>query len=236
MKLKHDSAIRPTAIRLIHATTTLALMAPLALAQPVAAPTAEHQHPQAATAPAGGEPTATEHAAQSASTRTPSDQAASANTEATHSSPARGDASVDLGPLLDGVEQQCRYNAVLERFWRDLSQPEQALGVLDQTLKGAVGDILVTDEADFRMYSIPVRGTWHQVPVSQIQFGLGKGNGIHVLLVEFDAAPQQARAVFEPLVTRSKLAMSQDPDNTLDATTDLVIDGGKARLICDLST
>lgn len=107
---------------------------------------------------------------------------------------------------------------------------------LHPMLRPAVGPIHVTDHGDYRMYSIPVQGFWRQVPVSQIQFGLGKGNGIHVLLVEFDAAAPVAEAVFAPLVLRSKLAMAADPDNTLEATTDLVIDDGKARLICDLST
>ena len=142
----------------------------------------------------------------------------------------------DLAALLDGVERQCQYNKMLEGFWRHLANPKQAIGVLQPELQKAIGAISVTDQPDFRMYSIPVQGAWHQVPVKQIQFGLGKGNGIHVLMVEFDAAAPEAKAIFEPLVQRSKLDMANDPNNTLDATTDLVIDGGKARLICDLST
>ena len=220
MKLKHDSAIRLSATRLVWSTCALALLAPLALAQPAVAPNTGDSLRSTPTEPSPTEPSPTE----------------SAPTESAQARPEGRDVSIDLSPLLDGVEQQCHYNDLLERFWRRLPDPEQALSVLNPKLKVAIGDISVTDEPDFRMYSIPVRGTWRQVPVNQIQFGLGKGNGIHVLLVEFAAAPQQARAVFEPLVTRSKLAMSEDPDNTLDATTDLVIDGGKARLICDLST
>ncbi|WPL16318.1 hypothetical protein Thiowin_01271 [Thiorhodovibrio winogradskyi] len=143
---------------------------------------------------------------------------------------------VDLATLLHGVEHQCQYNDMLERFWRSLANPEAAMRTLHPELQGAIGAIQVTDQADFRMYSIPVRGYWHKVPVSQIQFGLGKGNGIHVLLVEFASPATQATEVFEPLVNRSKLVMAQDPDNTLQATTDLIVDEGKARLICDLST
>ncbi|WPL12570.1 hypothetical protein Thiosp_02342 [Thiorhodovibrio litoralis] len=231
MKLKQDSAIRLSATRMIRCTSALAVVAPLALAEPpLAQPSTADQRQ-----PAQMQPAQTQ-AAQTQPAPTESAQTQAAQTASAQTQLAIADASVDLGILLDGVEQQCRYNDLLERFWRNLSEPEKALGVLNQELLGAIGDIQVTDEADFRMYSIPVRGTWRQVPVSQIQFGLGKGNGIHVLLVEFAAPPQQARVVFEPLVTRSKLAMSEDPDNTLDATTDLVIDGGKARLICDLST
>ncbi|MBK1648578.1 hypothetical protein CKO36_08225 [Rhabdochromatium marinum] len=144
--------------------------------------------------------------------------------------------AVDLASLLDGVEHQCHYNDILERFWRTLPNPQQAIRTLDPQLQSALGSISVADEDEFRMYSIPVHGTWHQVPVKQIQFGLGKGNGIHVMLVEFDAPPSTAEAIFAPLVEQSKTAMERDPDNTLQASTDLYVEDGKMRLMCDLST
>jgi hypothetical protein len=149
---------------------------------------------------------------------------------------AKAEPGTDLGPLLNGVEQQCQYNDMLERFWRGLSDPERATMALAPKLRDAAGPIQVSDEVDFRMFSIPLRGVWHQVPVRQIQFGLGKGNGIHVLLVEFDAPAKEVRKVFSALVKRSQQAMAMDPDNTLDATTELVIEEDAARLICDLST
>lgn len=143
---------------------------------------------------------------------------------------------VDLAPLLSGVEDQCRYSLPLERFWRALANPSTAVQALGAKLATAIGTIEVADEIDYLMYTIPVRGHWRQVPVKQIQFGLGKGNGIHVLLVEFDVPAAEAQRVFQPLVDQSKLAMARDPENTLDATTDLLIDNGRARLVCDLST
>ncbi len=145
-------------------------------------------------------------------------------------------ARLDLAALLDGVEDQCRYNSTLERFWRALADPEQALRLLDPQIQTVSGPIRADDEIDYLMYSIPMRGSWRQIPVSQIQFGLGKGNGIHVLLVEFDAPAHQAKAVFEPLIEQSRAAMEKDPDNVLNATTDLIVEADRVRLICDLST
>lgn len=223
MKLQPTTRNRPAVGKLISAASVLALAVPLALAEsPPQPPATPATDASAASAPAAA-----------------TDDTAADTAPATGATPATSEKpmeAVDLEGLLGGVEHQCRYNEMLEQFWRNLGNPEKALGVLHPGLRQAVGTISVNDQLEFRMYSIPVHGSWHEVPVRQIQFGLGKGNGIHVLLVEFADSTTQATEVFTPLIKRSKIAMDQDPENTLEATTDLVVDDGKALLICDLST
>jgi hypothetical protein len=233
MTLQHNSAAISSAIGPIG--FMIAILS-IALAIALASSLAAAQEPAPA-ASAGQEGTPSSVAANSGASDSGSTNSGATNSGATHADPANpAPTGIDLAPLLGGVENQCQYSASLERFWRTLPDPEQALRALTPQLQAAVGPISVTDEVDFRMFSIPVRGAWHQVPVKQIQFGLGKGNGIHVLLVEFAAPAEAVQAVFEPLVARSRAAMEQDPDNTLAATTDLFVESGKARLICDLST
>ncbi len=144
--------------------------------------------------------------------------------------------TVALDDFLSGVDDRCQYSAALEQFRLALPDTEQAWALLPPQLQAASAPFIIEDEVDYQIIALPIRGTWREVPVELIEFGLGKGNGIHVLVIDFGGSPDRAEAVFGPRVVRSQDLMANDPDNLTDAFTDLIIESERARLVCDLST
>ncbi|MTW22610.1 hypothetical protein [Allochromatium palmeri] len=153
--------------------------------------------------------------------------------------------AISLDRLLNGLDNQCEYSDDLRQLQRTLLIDQggsyrfnaRAKDRIQANLKPAIGNIrLIEDDDEYAVISISVNGTWHGFSVSDLQFVLGKENGINATSVIFNPPFDPVLSFFSPRIKASKQAILSNANDYMEIVTDLNVVDGKIRLDCDVST
>ena len=111
-----------------------------------------------------------------------------------------------------------------------------AKNALSPKLVESVDQIRVIDENDEALnISVSLQGAWHGYEVRELQFLLGKGNGINAISVEFSPPFDPVLKFFGPRIEKSKQNILKSNLDYMEIVTDLNLVDGNVRLYCNVS-
>ena len=162
---------------------------------------------------------------------------------------AQAAAPIVLDPLLDGILPTCHGSKAFDRFRRSVASRHgydasgkrinpNAVIAISAPLAPAMGSITATNKGLYTQVIVPLNGNFRSLPMHAIEFAFGNENGINITTIQFSTSKSDVYKIFgRDIRAASRIINQRVQAGETGADQSITFDenGGRARIICDIS-